>query len=174
MTLLYLVRTGSLQPWPKHREFWQDYLMAQGAVVDQVEPVFGGWRKGRSGRVADRHMAGGVAYSMILLFGLAAYFGLRHRSGPHAQRAVTVTLVALMGSYALAVVLLPLLHIRLDQAGDNAYYLGLLFTLASMAFALSQISALRRGPRPLTLAYSKSLRISESLLRRQSRESSCE
>jgi chromosome segregation ATPase len=32
------------------------------------------------------------------------------------------------------------IRVRLDQAGDNAYYLGLLFTLISMAFALYDFS----------------------------------
>lgn len=38
--------------------------------------------------------------------------------------------------YGLTVWCTPRLRLRLDQAGDNAYYLGLLFTLTSMAFAL--------------------------------------
>jgi chromosome segregation ATPase len=41
-----------------------------------------------------------------------------------------------MTAYALTVFLVPRLRVRLDQAGDNAYYLGLLFTLSSMAVAL--------------------------------------
>jgi hypothetical protein len=43
-----------------------------------------------------------------------------------------------MFCYALVIVGVPRLRVRLDQAGDNAYYLGLLFTLASMAYALYQ------------------------------------
>jgi len=43
--------------------------------------------------------------------------------------------------YAVLVARVPRLRVRLDQAGDNAYYLGLLFTLLAMAFALFEFGA---------------------------------
>ena len=46
-----------------------------------------------------------------------------------------------MFGYALFAVLLPRTRFRLDQAGDNVYYLGFLFTLMSMAWALAQFSS---------------------------------
>src|SRR5260370_28635 len=52
------------------------------------------------------------------------------------QLAVTSAIVAIMLAYALIVMRVPRLRVRLDQAGDNGYYLGLLFTLMSMAVAL--------------------------------------
>jgi len=42
VTLLYLVRPRSPQPWPAHRLFWEAYFRAQGAEVDRIEPIFGG------------------------------------------------------------------------------------------------------------------------------------
>src|SRR5262249_39125913 len=52
------------------------------------------------------------------------------------QLIVTGTIIATMIAYALAIMKVPRLRVRFDQAGDNAYYLGLLFTLVSMAVAL--------------------------------------
>jgi hypothetical protein len=50
-----------------------------------------------------------------------------------------------MCGYAALVVLVPRLRVRMDQAGDNSYYLGLLFTLSSMAFALYDFGVITRG-----------------------------
>jgi methyl-accepting chemotaxis protein len=52
------------------------------------------------------------------------------------QVYVTLAILAVMGAYALFAMKAGRFRLRLDQAGDNAYYLGLLFTLTSMAFAL--------------------------------------
>lgn len=54
---------------------------------------------------------------------------------------VTTAIIGVMLAYALLVAGVPRLRVRLDQAGDNAYYLGLLFTLVSMAFALYEFAA---------------------------------
>jgi Mg2+ and Co2+ transporter CorA len=66
------------------------------------------------------------------VFGLIGYFLLRG----FGQVAQTSAVLAAMLAYALTVFVVPRLRVRLDQAGDNAYYLGLLFTLSSMAVAL--------------------------------------
>lgn len=52
------------------------------------------------------------------------------------QLYVTLAILAVMGAYAALAMKTARFRVRLDQAGDNAYYLGLLFTLTSMAFAL--------------------------------------
>lgn|ERR1051325_645659 len=75
-----------------------------------------------------------VAFFVVLVVGIVWYFTMRALGAP--QWAITLGLVAMMLAYALTVALTPRLKIRLDQAGDNAYYLGLLYTLVSMAFAL--------------------------------------
>jgi hypothetical protein len=41
VTVVYLVRSGAPQKWPNHRLFWEEYFAAQGASLDQIEPVFG-------------------------------------------------------------------------------------------------------------------------------------
>lgn len=57
------------------------------------------------------------------------------------QWMVTSTIVLILLLYGVVSWVVPRLRLRLDQAGDNAYYLGLLFTLTSMAFALSEFGA---------------------------------
>jgi hypothetical protein len=76
-----------------------------------------------------------VAFVAAVLLGAALYAGL-HVVLHLPQLVVTAAIIAVMLLYAATVVRVPRLRVRLDQAGDNAYYLGLLFTLMSMAFAL--------------------------------------
>jgi hypothetical protein len=71
---------------------------------------------------------------VAVLAGIALYVVLKEIG--IAQWIITASVVLVMLCYAAAVTRIPRLRVRLDQAGDNAYYLGLLFTLASMAFAL--------------------------------------
>jgi hypothetical protein len=68
-------------------------------------------------------LGGLLLYAALKLFG----FG---------QLSQTAAIISVMFAYAGAVAKVPRLRVRLDQAGDNAYYLGLLFTLVSMAVAL--------------------------------------
>src|SRR6267142_1002392 len=75
-----------------------------------------------------------IVFLLSVVLGVAAYSVLRFLHVP--QWVVTSSLVGLMLLYAVGVASIPRLRVRLDQAGDNAYYLGLLFTLVSMAFAL--------------------------------------
>ena len=51
------------------------------------------------------------------------------------QLFVTAAILGVMAAYAWFAAKAQRFRLRLDQAGDNAYYLGLLFTLTSMAFA---------------------------------------
>lgn len=77
------------------------------------------------------------AFIGAFLSGLILYVVLRVLIRSHVL-LVVLALVGIMLAYALLVTRTPRLRVRLDQAADNAYYLGLLFTLISMAFALYQ------------------------------------
>jgi hypothetical protein len=54
------------------------------------------------------------------------------------QLYITATACAIIVAYWAIVAAVPVLRIREDQLGDNCYYLGFLFTLASLAYALYQ------------------------------------
>lgn len=54
------------------------------------------------------------------------------------QIVITGTACAIIVAYWAIVAAVPILRIREDQLGDNCYYLGFLFTLASLAYALYQ------------------------------------
>jgi hypothetical protein len=86
-----------------------------------------------------------AVFALAVIGGLLAYFVLRALLGDRAQLYITTVLVGIMTAYAVIVVWVPRLRIRLDQAGDNSYYLGLLFTLGSMAFALYDFRAATQG-----------------------------
>lgn len=81
----------------------------------------------------------------LLLFMGAALGGAALYMGLHlmqfSQLAQTAAVAIVMLGYAFAVARIGRMRVRLDQAGDNAYYLGLLFTLTSMALALYEFSA---------------------------------
>jgi methyl-accepting chemotaxis protein len=83
---------------------------------------------------------GAFVTGVILYFTLHVYFQL-------SQIIVTAAVVGVMLVYAGVMWGVPRLRLRLDQAGDNAYYLGLLFTLMSMGFALYQFATeIKEGP----------------------------
>jgi hypothetical protein len=73
--------------------------------------------------------SGLVAYSVLR--GLEVHQGFQ-----------TAAVVFVLSTDAVVVAVVPRLRVRLDQAGDNAYYLGLLFTLMSMAVALYDFGAI--------------------------------
>lgn len=75
--------------------------------------------------------------------GLALYFGLKLLG--LGQLSQTTAIISVMLLYAATVAKAPRLRVRLDQAGDNAYYLGLLFTLVSMAVALYEFRGTALG-----------------------------
>ncbi len=81
-----------------------------------------------------------ILFVGAFLLGLGLYIGLHFVFHLH-QMIVSAAIIMVMLAYALVVIRIPRLHVRLDQAGDNAYYLGLLFTLVSMAFALSEFGS---------------------------------
>lgn len=74
------------------------------------------------------------AFVAAFIAGITSYLLLRFAG--YGQFWQTVAIVICLVGYAIVVAKVPRLRVRLDQAGDNAYYLGLLFTLSSMAFAL--------------------------------------
>lgn len=76
-----------------------------------------------------------LAFVLTFLAGLLAYITLHLVLHLH-QVIVSGAIIFLMLAYAVLVTHVPRLSVRLDQAGDNAYYLGLLFTLVAMAAAL--------------------------------------
>ena len=58
-----------------------------------------------------------------------------------AKAIIIATAMILMGIYVFFVTLVPATKLRTDVAADNVYYLGFLFTLTSLAIALSIDSA---------------------------------
>lgn len=46
--------------------------------------------------------------------------------------------IGLMGTYCFFVTIVPATRLRMDVAADNMYYLGFLYTLSSLAVALTQ------------------------------------
>lgn len=71
--------------------------------------------------------------------GSAAIFGLKPLGV--SQLVVTGSVCAMVVGYGLLLVSASRFRLRLDQAGDNCYYLGLIFTLLSMVRALWEVGA---------------------------------
>jgi methyl-accepting chemotaxis protein len=86
------------------------------------------------------------------LFGFVAVFGfcliLALKIYEYNSDFVAVIAVGLMVAYGLIAYRIPEVHIRLDRLGDNFYYLGFIYTLASLSAALLQ---LRSGPNIQTI-----------------------
>ena len=80
-----------------------------------------------------------IAFVATFAAGCSLYFSLRWLGA--SQLAISGGLVGIMVGYAFVITRLPRLRLRLDQTGDNSYYLGLLFTLMSMATALHDFGA---------------------------------
>jgi hypothetical protein len=76
-------------------------------------------------------------YAFIAAFGSGLVLYMVLQFVFHTNKLlITALIVLIMLTYAFFIWRIPRLRVRLDQAGDNAYYLGLLFTLVSMATAL--------------------------------------
>jgi gas vesicle protein len=78
-------------------------------------------------------------FGVALVGGGLLYWLLHLEHQP--QRVQTGAIVAVMGVYFIVVASLRSMRQHLDQAGDNGYYLGLLFTLISMATALYEFGS---------------------------------
>ncbi len=89
---------------------------------DQVDP-----RKISSG--ADKY-----AFMFFFTLGVAGLIWLKLHGA--SQLEVTGWPATMMPLYALFAVFTKRFRLRADQIGDNCYYLGLLFTLASLSFSL--------------------------------------
>jgi hypothetical protein len=55
---------------------------------------------------------------------------------PHADLLGIAVPVAVMAIYVIVVTVIPRMRLRLDQSGDNLYYLGFTYTLCSLAITL--------------------------------------
>jgi len=60
---------------------------------------------------------------------------------PHIDLVGIIFPVILMILYGCAVTVIPRIRLRLDQAGDNLYYLGFTYTLCSLAITLHRFHA---------------------------------
>jgi hypothetical protein len=77
------------------------------------------------------------------LFGFIAVFGFINivvlKLYQFNADAVTVIAIALMLGYGLVAYRIPAVQLRLDRLGDNFYYLGFIYTLASLSAAILQL-----------------------------------
>lgn len=77
------------------------------------------------------------------LFGFVAVFGFGIITAlkifDYNADAVAAIAVALMLAYGVIAYRIPAVALRLDRLGDNFYYLGFIFTLASLSAALIQL-----------------------------------
>jgi uncharacterized protein YjiS (DUF1127 family) len=76
-------------------------------------------------------------FALVAVLGFAAilFFKLKNFNANY----VAAGAVALMLAYGLVAYQFPKVRMRLDRLGDNFYYLGFLFTLASLSAALIQL-----------------------------------
>jgi methyl-accepting chemotaxis protein len=84
-----------------------------------------------------------VLFFASLILGIFAILFLKI-VGAH-QVIVTLAPVGIMLVYAGAVYSIRKLRLRLDQAGDNLYYLGFLYTLTSLAYSLYEFGSSEGG-----------------------------
>lgn len=78
-----------------------------------------------------------AAFLAAVVLGIFTILGLKPLGVP--QLVVTAIVCLLVVAYSFVIVLTGQLRVRLDQAGDNAYYLGLVYTLISMIRALYEV-----------------------------------
>src|SRR5580692_11982741 len=92
----------------------------------------------------DAAYSSGISAAVFMLFVAAgsAYIILSKLGGV-PQIYVTFVPVVIMFGYALLIWLARGLRLRDDQAGDNLYYMGFLFTLTSLGVSLYQFNAAR-------------------------------
>jgi methyl-accepting chemotaxis protein len=76
-------------------------------------------------------------FAIVATCGFFFILGLRLYN--YDTKIVTALAVAIMFVYGILAYRIPAVALRLDQLGDNIYYLGFIFTLASLSAALIQI-----------------------------------
>ncbi len=90
--------------------------------------------RGQVGRHIDK-----IAFAAAVFLGIATIAAV---DAADASKWIAVSIcVALMIAYMLAALLLAGLRLRADQTADNLYYLGLLYTLASLGVALIRFAS---------------------------------
>jgi DNA repair exonuclease SbcCD ATPase subunit len=82
-------------------------------------------------------------FFVALGFGAAGIVGLKYLGIP--QTYVTIWPISLMILYAVYIKVFKRFALREDVAGDNLYYLGFLYTLTSLAYALYLFAAEKEG-----------------------------
>lgn len=87
----------------------------------------------------QKNSGGSILFFLAFTLGAFAIVCLKY-FGAH-QVIVTAVPVIIMFAYAFMVYYLRQYRLRLDQAGDNLYYLGFLFTLISLAYSLVEFAA---------------------------------
>src|ERR1700681_2897027 len=85
--------------------------------------------------------ASALVFTMFVAAG-SAYIALAKLAGL-AQVLVTFVPIVIMLAYALLIWFARNLRLRDDQAGDNLYYMGFLFTLTSLGVSLYQFNVTR-------------------------------
>lgn len=78
-----------------------------------------------------------VVGALLLTFEKTVIYSLFAPGSALPKTLVIMTAIMLMGVYVFFVTLIPATKLRNDVAADNVYYLGFLFTLTSLAVALS-------------------------------------
>jgi hypothetical protein len=91
------------------------------------------------GAAAYSSAIGAVVFALFVAAGAAYIIGAKLVGT--SQIYVTFVPVATMVAYALLMWLARNLRLRDDQAGDNLYYMGFLFTLTSLGVSLYQFNA---------------------------------
>jgi phosphoserine phosphatase len=94
-----------------------------------------------AGDLPDSSRTSAIIFMLFVAVG-SAYIVLAKLAGV-GQIYVTFVPVLIMIGYALLIWLARSLRLRDDQAGDNLYYMGFLFTLTSLGVSLYQFSAMR-------------------------------
>lgn len=96
-----------------------------------------------TGRIGDHPAAAPVAFVTFLALGCA--YILTAKLWGVRPGFVTFVPVACMAAYAAAMLFLDGLRLRDDQAGDNLYYMGFLYTLTSLGVSLYQFTSSSSG-----------------------------
>ncbi len=81
---------------------------------------------------------GFIAAGFLLIFGVKTYVWSYARAHDYTLE-ITVGTAILMITYGVLAYRIPAVRMRSDRLGDNFYYMGFIFTLASMSAALIQL-----------------------------------
>jgi predicted nuclease with TOPRIM domain len=115
-----------------------------------------GWHKPTRQATAGFVNPDSATFLIAALLGVGVILFLKPLGA--SQLVVTATVALIVLGYAFVVSIFGVVKLRLDQAGDNTYYLGLVFTLTSMARALWEVGAAAEG------ADGKALSVAEAII----------